>query len=149
MSSVLRQWVMELPLREQGGLLVALRGCDLTPKYPLDSLERKLVAAIRYDVMNPADSREVDFPGAFMVSRPPGREEFKLSKFGHYPQHWVMHIVHAIEILGYRHPDLDTREHWRWLYYQSCHSLHMLPEPFDTFVNRCSEDRIANNTVVS
>lgn len=38
MRSVLRDWVMELPLREQGTLLTCIRGCDLTPKLPLHSL---------------------------------------------------------------------------------------------------------------
>jgi hypothetical protein len=38
--SVLQDWVTELPLREQGTLLTSVRGCDLTPKYPLDSQER-------------------------------------------------------------------------------------------------------------
>ena len=48
MKSVLQNWVMALPLREQGTLLTAVRGCDLTPKFPLDSLERRLVGSIRF-----------------------------------------------------------------------------------------------------
>lgn len=61
--SVLQDWVMELPLREQGTLLTIVRGCDLTPKLPLDSIERRLVGALRFAIMIPADPREVGCSG--------------------------------------------------------------------------------------
>ena len=148
--SVLRDWVMELPLREQGTLLTAIRGCDLTPKYPLDSIERRLVAAVRYAVMVPADEREVDSePGCFMISKPPAVDEFKPSALGHYPQHWVAHIMHAMEVIGWRHPDADLRTDWRSLYRKMVHSLHLNEETFDQMHERLSEDRIAAGTVVS
>lgn len=150
MASVLRDWVMELPLREQATLLTAIRGCDLTPKYPLDSPERQLVAAIRFAVLNPADMREVDTPGGFMRTSPPEvRMGFKPSAFGHYPLHWVSHVMHACEVLGYRHPEPMFKHEWRRLYESFCRMLHVLPEPFEAFVQRLSEDRIAAGTVVS
>jgi hypothetical protein len=34
MSSVLQDWVQELPLRAQGTLLTGIRGCDVAPKLP-------------------------------------------------------------------------------------------------------------------
>src|SRR5438045_2666376 len=98
MKSVLQDWVMNLPLREQGTLLTCVRGCDLTPKMPLDSLERKLVGALRAAFMNPADPREVDFElGSFFVSKPP--QWFKASELGHYPLHWVSHVMHSAEVI--------------------------------------------------
>lgn len=149
-KSVLQDWVMRLPLREQGGLLVALRGCDLTPKYPLTSPERELVSAIRGAVLVPADPREVNsVPGCFMTGPFPPSKQFKLSAFGHYPTHWVSHTVHAAEILGYRYPDVGVRDFWLSLYREFCHSLHLNPETFDQFVTRLSEDRIANGSIVS
>lgn len=86
-QSVLQNWVMELPLREQGVLLTGARGCDLTPKLPLlDSTERQLVGFLRYCFMNPADPREVGYePGAFFQPGPP--QDWKASEFGHYPLH--------------------------------------------------------------
>jgi len=67
---------MELPLREQGTLLTAVRGCDDEPKQwtargIADSPGRRLTAFIRWAFMNPADPREVDIPGAFFQSVPP------------------------------------------------------------------------------
>jgi hypothetical protein len=150
MPSVLQDWVMELPLREQGVLLIAVRGCDLTPKFPLDSLERRLVGAIRAASLVPADPREVDRePGCFFVSRPPDPETFKASALGHYPWHWLSHVVHAIEVLGYRHPDRMARDIWFLLYCKLVHSFHLRCESREAMIERLSEDRIASGNVVS
>lgn len=147
-NSYLRPWVQRLPLRYQGALLVATRGCDLTPKYPLDSWERQLVAAIRFAVGFPADPREVDSEiGCFMQSSPP--MDMKVSAFGHYPHHWVVHVMHACEIIGYRHPDVAVRGLWTELYTRFCTSLHVNPEQPDQLETRMTEDRIASGTVVS
>jgi hypothetical protein len=146
--SVLQEWVMELSLREQGTLLVAMRGCDLSPKYPLDSDERRLTAAIRGHTMVPADPREVDrTPGAFMSLKVPS--DVKISKLSHYPSHWLMHIVHAVEVLAYRYPDIPTRILWWHLYYYMVTELHLAGESETEFTDRMLEDRIANNTVVT
>lgn len=147
MNSVLQDWVMELPLRAQGTVLTAIRGCDLTPKYPLDSPERQLVGFIRYCVMNPADPREVDIPGAFFQSEPP--EDFKPSVLGHYPLHWVMHVMHTVEVIGYCHPRFVVRAQAMWLYHRIVDSLHLLPESRERMFERLTEDRMATGTVVS
>lgn len=145
--SVLQDWVMELPLREQGTLLTCVRGCDLTPKLPLDSVERRLVGALRFAIMIPADRREVDIRGAFFQSRPP--DNFRASGIGHYPLHWISHVMHAAEVIAYRHPDGMIRERWYNIYFAFVHSLHVQPETRDRFIQRMSEDRIESDTVVS
>ena len=77
MQSVLQDWVMKLPLREQGTLMTAVRGCDSEPKQWTErgvaySPGRRLTAFIRWAFMVPADIREVDSQeGAFMMSTPP------------------------------------------------------------------------------
>lgn len=148
LRSVLQDWVMELPLREQGTLLTCVRGCDVTPKLPLDSIERQLVGALRFAFLEPADLREVDKePGCFFVSRPPYR--WRASELGHYPLHWYSHIMHSAEVIAYRHPDDETREQWMQVYVKLATALHLTPETFDEFVARLSEDRIASGEVVS
>src|SRR4051812_15602646 len=113
MNSVLQDWVMELPLRFQGTLLTAVRGCDSEPKSWTKtgvafSQGRRLTAYIRCCFMNAADPREIDAEeGAFFMSTPP--QPFKASEFGHLPQHWYSHAMHALEIIGYWHPDDFTR----------------------------------------
>jgi hypothetical protein len=139
---------MELPLREQGTLLTVVRGCDLTPKLPLDSNARRLVSCLRYTFLNPADEREVDSePGTFMSRKLP--PSFKTSEFGHLPWHWLSHVMHAVEVIGYRHPDHTIRTTYHALYNRMAHSFHLNPESFEQFAARMSEDRIATGEIVS
>lgn len=151
--SVLQDWVMELPLREQGTLLTAVRGCDEEPKIwgpdgvVVDTPARRLTAFIRWCFMNPADPREVDIPGAFFQSTPPA--PFHASAFGHLPQHWYAHVMHALEVIAYRHPDGPTQFQAMGLYLAMVHNLHLRPEELEQMVDRLSEDRIASGTVVS
>jgi hypothetical protein len=139
---------MSLPLREQGVLVVALRGCDSAPKFPLDSPERRMTAAIRYAVCHPADEREVDLViGGFMTRNIPA--DVRLAMLEHYPQHWVGHVIHATQVLGYRHPDKGIAAVWLELYTRFCQSLHVVPESLDNMVARLSEDRVNLGKVVS
>lgn len=153
MNSVLQNWVMELPLREQGTLLTAVRGCDSEPKQWSStgvaySPGRRITAYIRWCFMNPADEREVDFEeGSFFQSKPPS--PFKPSEFGHLPQHWYSHIMHALEIIGRRHPDENVGNTALDLYLSMVHSLHLNPETHSQMITRLSEDRIQKGTVVS
>lgn len=146
-KSVLQDWVMELPLRAQGTLLTGIRGCDLTPKLPLDSTERQLVGYLRNCVMNPADPREIGIVGAFFQPDPPAN--WKASELGHYPQHWVSHIMHCYEVIGYCHPHVEKRVHSIRIYEKIVHSFHLKPETKEEMMERLTEDRIATGTVVS
>ena len=146
MKSVLQDWVMELPLREQGTVLTAIRGCDLTPKLPYDSSERQIVGWIRYCILNPADPREVGIHGAFFQHDCP---DFKWSEFGHYPLHWVTHVLHTLEVIGYRHPDETISGMAKHHYFNGVHSFHLNPETKEQMIERLCEDRIAKGEVVS
>jgi len=146
--SILQDWVMELPLREQGTLLTCVRGCDLTPKLPLDGTARHLVAFLRFSFMTAADVREVDAaPGCFFRSTPP--REWKASELGHFPQHWISHVMHASEVVGWRHPDRRIGGQAWGVYETIVRSLHLHPENFEQFVARLSEDRIESGEIVS
>lgn len=152
MTSVLQDWVMELPLREQGTLLTAVRGCDIEPKQWTatgfsDSPGRRITAFVRWCFMNPADEREVDIPGAFFKSVPP--DPFRPSEFGHLPLHWYAHVMHALEVIGVRHPDHGVAAQARELYEQMVKGLHLNVEAAWEMKTRLSEDRIAKGTVVS
>jgi hypothetical protein len=153
MKSVLQDWVMELPLRFQGTLLTAVRGCDDEAKQwtrtgVVYSPGRRLTAFIRWCFMNPADEREVDREeGAFFMSTPP--EPFKPSQFGHLPQHWYSHAMHALEIIGYHHPDSIIGDRACDLYNAMVHNMHLNPETRSQQWDRLTEDRIVKNTVVS
>lgn len=153
MKSVLQDWVMELPLRAQGTLLTGVRGCDFEAK-EWDSQGiayspgRRLTAFIRYCFMMPADEREIDYTeGSFFQSQPPN--PFKPSEFGHLPQHWYSHAMHCLEIIGYCHPDDETKLKARNLYHEMVRNLHLEAESMSDMMTRLTEDRIKTNTVVS
>jgi hypothetical protein len=153
MRSVLQDWVMSLPLREQGTLLTCVRGCDLEPKSWTStgvsySAGRRLTAFIRWCFMVPADEREVDSQeGAFMMSLPP--TPFKPSEFGHLPEHWYAHAMHALEVIGYRHPSANVARMAEDYYLKMVHNLHLQPETKEQMIERLSEDRLKTGTVVS
>lgn len=149
MSGWFRPWVTELGLREQGTLVTGTRGCDLAPKLPLDSIERQLTAYLRWLVGTPYDEREVDSTiGCFMRSVPPDRS-WKASELEHYPLHWYAHVMHAFEVVGYRHPDLHHREWCLIIYRRLVHALHLTPETQSEMAGRLDEDRIATGEIVS
>lgn len=144
---------MELPLREQGTLLTCVRGCDLEPKSWTStgvaySPGRRLTAFVRWCFMVPADEREVNSQeGAFMMISPP--DPFKPSEFGHLPEHWYAHIMHALEVIGYRHPLDDIRPIAHRMYLKMVHNLHLQPESKEQMIERLSEDRFMSGTIVS
>lgn len=150
---------MALPLRAQGTLLTGFRNCDVAPKEPItinerygcstgeSSPERHLIAFLRFCTLHPADKREVDIPGAWFQSKPPCN--WKPSQFGHYPQHWYAHVMHCFEIVGYMHPEVLLRDECFRIYERFVHNLHLPVESQMAMVARLTEDRIANNTVVS
>lgn len=153
MKSVLQDWVMELPLRYQGTLLTAVRGCDNEPKQwtktgVVYSPGRRLTAYIRWCFMNPADEREIDVEeGAFFMSTPP--DPLKPSDFGHLPQHWYAHVMHALEIIGRCHPNREVMVTSYEMYRKFVRALHLNPETDVQLYERLTEDRIAQGTVVS
>jgi len=108
--------------------MTAIRGCDTVPKH---DVSKAIVRAFRADVLNahvgnPRNSRsfiEVFEHGVFidMMSK-------FTSNLDHYPLHYVMHLTHAAEIIGYKHPDQNTSDRWRILYFTVCKRFHMRPE---------------------
>lgn len=144
---VIKDWVFDVPRRGQGTLMTGIRGCDVVPKEPLDSTERKLVAYLRWCVMNPADEREVDVPGAFFCSTPP--EGWKPSELGHYPLHWYSHVMHCYEVVAYYHPEASVSNEAMDIYRKMALSMHLNVETLSQLHERLTEDRVKAGTIVS
>lgn len=147
-NSVLQDWVMRLPLRHQGSLVAALRGSDTDPKH---GLAKPINRSLRRVCMNPADERECSVPGAYMSHDPetfPRDVKTFADNMDNYPLHFVTHIMHACEIVGYRHPDNTISIQFRDAYYLFCHRLHVMPELPHEMQARLTKDRVADNTVV-
>jgi len=123
LTSIVQEWAARLPLRHQGVLVSAVRGCDTALRHDDSKL---LSRCLRAEFLVPA----VDNPGSYIefvdeqtLLR---RMNVFLNSWDHYPMHFVMHILHAAAVLGYHHP-----VHWDvWLrfYRAGCKKLHLNPE---------------------
>jgi hypothetical protein len=129
---VLKDWVFGLPYRQQSVLLSALRGCDTARK---DDPSKFVTRALRTLLLNNADPSNT-----FMVGDGvPDADYVKtfLWDLDSYPMHFVAHIMHAAEIVGYKHPEErdplkyeseNVKKWWANFYLDLVKALHLNPE---------------------
>lgn len=146
LTGVIRMWLHALPLRFQGVLVTAIRGCDGAPK---EDPSKALSSMVRRAILNPADPREtLNERGFFGYS--PKRLSRELPEFLHsldqYPLHYVMHLMHASEVIGYLHPSAPMRRFFVLVYRVFCHKFHVNPETIDQLTERLTLDRVAAGT---
>lgn len=128
MASILKAWVTELGLRHQGVLLTAVRGCDALPK---EHISKTLTRAFRCEILNshcgdPRHSKS--FIEHFEEEELDEIMQKFCSDLDVYPLHYVLHLAHAAEIVGFHHPQMDSGSAWLRLYSRICSKLHMRPE---------------------
>ena len=119
MRTVVQDWVGGLTLKQQTVMLSAIRGCDGAPR---DDPSKPFVRALRSVVLKNAVEGECSFMQADI-------SDADIQKFvkamDPYPMHWLMHFTHAVECIGYGHPNLEIKAWWRGLYYKICSALHV------------------------
>lgn len=126
MKELLRPWVKQLPLQQQCVLVAAIRGCDGVEK---EDPSKRILRSYRYVIAHNAKPLNPD--NIFMVEEmPTPMDEIRfLGSLDHYPMHWLMHFTHAVEIVGYKHPDEPVTRHWfNNLYNRIVQGLHLQPE---------------------
>lgn len=130
MPSVLQDWVTALPRRHQAALITACRGCDGVPKRDPSKV---IVCALRAAYLIPADPSAVDRPGSFLYvsSTLVTSMQAFASSHDEYPVHFFLHLLHAAQIVGYKHPDEIVRTDWRAFYEALVHKMHLAPEGED------------------
>jgi hypothetical protein len=127
---VIRPWLAAagLTLKMQSVLFSALRGCDTVGK---EDASKPLVRAIRAAIMRDAEEQQRT-PGFGSIFLNGDLADETVRKFtddlDHYPVHFVMHLAHACEIIGYKHPDRAFREPFLRAYNAIVEALHLLPE---------------------
>ncbi|AHC30573.1 hypothetical protein CC53_gp156 [Rhizobium phage vB_RleS_L338C] len=133
-NSVLAPWIGELGLQQQSVLILALRGPDGDKKHtPFKHLLRPyrgtILKAAKFNRMLLIDE-EAD---SFMTMEnfgDPVRWNYVVKDFleneadGSVLHHYT-HFMHAAQIIGYKHPEVDYRDRWQWLYIQFCNRLHV------------------------
>lgn len=126
--SVLQDWVMGLGLRKQGVLLTSVRGCDTSEREDHGKL---LARCLRTTFLVPHCGDVRKSKSFFLSLSPPELHELMIrftKSHDHMPHHYIMHIVHTAEIVGYQHPLDSTRNSWNWFYHEMCKKMHMKPE---------------------
>ncbi|HEX8609582.1 MAG TPA: hypothetical protein VF679_13150 [Pedobacter sp.] len=132
---VIQDWIMDLPFTQQALLLLSLRGADGIPKH---HHTKTLIRWIRGVVLKPAYKNFNRADGFMSIDYTQWREITTLCLELHdeIPHHFLMHLVHAIEVIGYKHPNSDIGERFLKLYLSYCDSFHMNPESESTLDNR-------------
>jgi hypothetical protein len=146
MPSILQPWVENIGLRHQGVLVSAMRGCDTAPRHdPSKFIQRLLRGAVlephcgrtgkpmTYIVIEDDETKWWDMVTPFLRS------------WDHYPNHYVMHFIHATEIIGYLGPTHTPvfSERWVDFYFRSCRALHLTPETAEQLNFRLNAEEAA------
>ena len=138
-ESVLHDWVHSLPFQMQALLLTAMRGPDAIDKY---CHAKQIIRFLRGVVIKPAGNWSGENDNDFMWG--------DFSKFhiptmafwrdhDKYPHHFIMHLVHCAEVIGYKHPEGSMRVHWMTFYLYACKSFHMTPETEEELDGRLND----------
>jgi hypothetical protein len=166
--SVTQEWTWALSFMQQTVLLTAVRGPDGLPKYGGVKMLLRwyrrciLVSSPDGEVLgNPFDPRGGSFMGPSYGPRPmhtdgplvfavasenwqPRMDEVMaeyLRELDAIPHHFQLHLLHAFEIVGYKHPWPPIRAWFLTAYERLVHDMHLWPETEEQLDERLSDSR--------
>jgi len=133
---VLQDWVSDLTFMQQSVLLAAIRGLDGAKKeagikYLIRYYRRciLLTAFERKAILDPYAPGGGSFTGPVPSNLTMDDVVQKyLEEFDSLNIHFNLHFLHAIEIVGYKHPDRDVRDFWHNTYLIFVKHMHLNPE---------------------
>lgn len=131
-NCVLQNWVQQLTWKEQSALLTAIRGSDQTYDHNVRSLVRWVRRATLYDA---------DVEGVFLkFGELPDIKALKKS-LEYMTVHFVSHLMHALEIIGYK-SDKKKEKGIAFAYYSMiCEILHCNIETEEQMNLRLKDNR--------
>lgn len=149
--SVLQDWVMQLTMRQQGVLCTAIRGPDGVPK---EDASKAIHRSIRGVVMNCARYKAPmvfnstlngdSFMRTDLFAEPELWDDTVNTFFANadrYYMHYIMHVLHACQIIGVYHPDQRFARPFQQFYLEGVRRFHMEPESISTLDNRLRDGR--------
>lgn len=135
-DSVMQDWLMQLTWKMQTVVITGIRGCDGLSK---EDVSKQIGRAIRTVALKNADATTTymrhDFTKALEAAKA------FVNDLDRYPVHFVMHVAHACEIVGYEHPDKETCTAFNAIYQQIVWALHLRPEPLESMRHRLADRR--------
>ncbi len=129
---VLQAWMAELPWKQQSVIFSSLRGPDLSRPIAVKKLNRWL----RSVTQNNADP-STEYMKKIVL---PKIEDLK-EEVGYCTMHYFTHLLHALEIIGYNHPDKSVRDVGQKYYFGLVDFAHLNPETKEQ-LNKRLEDRV-------
>jgi len=143
--NVLQDWLSEISTRQQGVLIIALRGPDGVRK---EDAAKPLVRVMRAMVMNAGRTgkpvggevwKDDPFMSLYWISDDDHWHEATKAFFEQwdsYNVHYLQHLMHAYAVAGIHYPeDQIRRRAWKF-YERCCNKLHVFPEPPGNIVHR-------------
>lgn len=130
-SSVLQDWLVVIPIRMQSTLILGLRGPDTHTCPNIKKITRWL-RGLAFKPGNPANVKE------FMGTAPDRIvEKSEVAKELEFcSQHYYSHLMHALEVVGYNHPNADVAARAFALFQDMCRLFHLPAESYYAFKER-------------
>lgn len=154
-KSVIQEWVSLLPMMQQTVLLTAVRGPDGLPKY--GSVKMLLRWYRRCILLSAMDGRVLEDPCEFNGGSFTGPSigvpiadwevgmnthvDAYLRELDAIPRHFQMHLMHSVEILGYKHPVERVKQWWNGVYLRLVNDMHLHPESETEMNERLGDSR--------
>lgn len=152
-------------MMQQTVLLTAIRGPDGLPKYGAVKMLlrwfRRCILSSAMDgraLMNPSDPSGGSFTGPSCNVSENWQEAMNihvddyLKSLDAIPHHFQLHFMHAIEIMGYKHPNTVIREWWMSVYVRLVRDMHLYPESelqLDERLGDCRENWLKHADVAT
>lgn len=130
-TSVLQDWLVRLPIRMQSTLILGLRGPDTHAAPGIKTITRWL-RGLAFKPGNPDNVKEFmhSVPNEIVEKGTTARElEF-------CTQHFYSHLMHAIEVIAYKHPNVEVAKIALDRYRAMCAAFHLPNESSEEFEDR-------------
>lgn len=120
---------------QQTTLITAIRGADTLRKDHVSKFllrwYRRCILVSAFDnctLDDPHDPRGGSFMGSIGQLNLDQLGSAYIQSVDELPFHFHMHLVHAAEIVGYKHPDPKIRVWWHGFYLAAVSDMHLHPE---------------------
>lgn len=130
-GSVVQEWLSTLSWKQQTVLLASFRGCDGVSK---NDPSKTFTRFMRATLLKNADARST-FYGPQVRLTDESRADIddffidcSRGSLDQYPVHWLMHLLQAAEIVGYKCPTQAVKDYWMYFYLTGVKALHLNPE---------------------
>jgi hypothetical protein len=131
--SVQPEWCLALPIQQQSVLLLAARGPDgIAKAHPCKDIQRAyrgtVLIAAKYGRPLSWGEQADTFMSLGPISIDIRWGEILTRFFDHaddLPHHFLMHLIHGAQIVGYKHPDKRFRDRWLHFYHTAVSEFHL------------------------